>query len=142
MRETLSEVTTETTVGQLMTAEPIAVSVDTPLGEVAATLARYRISGVPVLAQDGTLAGVISQTDLLRARTIEYLWSTWPGLRARHLMSHPALTVKPDTTAAEAARLMEEYGVHRLVVVSAETRRPIGVLSVSDLLTLMAHHHD
>jgi CBS domain-containing protein len=138
----MNEVRTETTVGQLMTAEPISVSVDTPLGEVAETLARYRISGVPVLAEDGTLAGVISQTDLLRARTIEYLWSSWPGLRARHLMSHPALTVRPETTASEAARLMEQHGVHRLVVISAETHRPIGVMSVSDLLTLLAGHHD
>ena len=43
----------ETTVGQLMSAGPISVSVDTPLAEVAETLARHRISGVPVLGRGG-----------------------------------------------------------------------------------------
>lgn len=131
----------ETTVGQLMSAGAITVSVDTPLAEVAETLARHRISGVPVLGRDGGLAGVISQTDLLRARTIDHLWSSWPGLHARHLMSHPAITVGPDTSIDEAAHLMEEYRVHRLVVVSPETRRPVGILSVSDLLHSMAERH-
>ena len=137
----MSRTTTEPTVALLMTPEPITVSVDTPLTEVAETLARNRISGAPVLDREGELAGVISQTDLLRARAIEHLWSSWPGLRARHLMSQPALTVGPETSIDEAARIMEEYRVHRLVVVSAETRRPIGVLSVSDLLHSMAQHH-
>lgn len=134
----MSGTTTEATVAQLMTAAPITVSVDMPLSEVAETLSRYRISGAPVLDQDGTLAGVISQTDLLRARAIEHLWSSWPGLRARHLMSQPVLTVGPETTIDDAARIMEEHRVHRLVVVSPETHRPIGILSVSDLLHSMA----
>jgi len=132
----------ETTVGRLMSAGPITVSEDTPLAEVAEILARNRISGVPVLDRDGGLAGVISQTDLLRARTIDHLWSSWPGLQARHLMSHPAITVGPEASIDEAARVMEEHGVHRLVVVSPETRRAVGILSVSDLLHSMAARHD
>lgn len=131
----------EISVGQLMTAEPIVVKVDTPLAEVAAVLARHHISGVPVIDADGELAGVISQTDLLRARAIEHLWSSWPGLRARHLMSHPAITVGPETSIEDAARLMEDQRVHRLVVVAEDTHQPIGVLSVSDLLVSMAAHH-
>jgi CBS domain-containing protein len=128
----------EATVEQLMTAEPITVTVDTPLAEVVEVLDRHHISGLPVLDQAGELAGVISQTDLLRARAIEDLWSSWPGLRAKHLMSHPALTILPDASLDEAARRMEEHRVHRLVVVSPQTRRPIGVLSVSDLMHSMA----
>lgn len=131
----------EISVAQLMTSEPIVVRVDTPLAEVAEVLARHRVSGAPVLDSSGELAGVISQTDLLRARAIEDLWSSWPGLSARHLMSHPAITVAPDTSVEEAARLMEEHGVHRLVVIEADTRRPIGIISVSDLMHSMAAHH-
>jgi CBS domain-containing protein len=131
----------EATVEQLMTVELVSVTVDTPLAEVAELLERHHISGLPVLGPDGGLAGVISQTDLLRARAVEDLWASWPGLRARHLMSHPALTVRPETPIDEAARLMEDHGVHRLVVVAAGTHRPVGILSVSDLLHSMAARH-
>ena len=38
---------------------------------------RYRISGLPVVDATARLVGVISQTDLVRARATEELWS--PG---------------------------------------------------------------
>ena len=43
---------------------------------------------------DGDLVGVISQTDLLRARATEHLWANWPGLAVRHLMTSPAIHVR------------------------------------------------
>jgi CBS domain-containing protein len=130
------------TVGQLMTGDPVVANVDTPLADAASIMDFYRISGLPVVDSAGCLVGVVSQTDLLHARTTESLWSAWPGLAVRHLMTSPAVTVTPDVGVEEAARLMEERRIHRLVVTAADGETPIGVLSVSDLVRAMGHWSD
>jgi predicted transcriptional regulator len=90
---------------------------------------------VPVIDRAGSLVGVLSQTDLLRARSTEYLWTNWEGLAVRHLMTKPAITVKRSTPVPIAARKMERHHVHRLVVVADDDETlPIGVLSTTDLI--------
>ncbi len=126
------------TVGDLMTRDPIVVRADAPLAEAARLLDRNRISGLPVVDGAGALIGVVSQTDLLRARTTEHLWANWPGLAVRHLMTSPALSIALDATVAEAAQQMERQHVHRLVVTGEDGRTPIGIISTSDLVHAMA----
>ncbi|HEX8939182.1 MAG TPA: CBS domain-containing protein [Candidatus Limnocylindrales bacterium] len=125
-------------VAQLMTRDPVVVRADASLKEAAALLEQYRISGLPVVDADGALAGVLSQTDLVRARATEHLWTSWPGLAVRHLMTQPALTIAASASLGEAARLMEEHHVHRLVVVADDGRTPIGIISTTDLVRAMA----
>ena len=126
-------------VGDLMALEPVVVRADASLGEAAKLLEGHHISGLPVVDGAGTLVGVISQTDLLRARATEYLWANWPGLRVKHLMTAPALTVHRDQPLAIAARKMERNHVHRLVVVADNDETlPIGVISTSDLVRAMS----
>ena len=125
------------TVGQLMTGDPVVANVDMPLAEAAAIMDFYRISGLPVLDWEGSLVGVISQTDLLHARTTEALWGAWSALTVRHLMTHPAVAVTSDVTVEDAARIMEERHIHRLVVIGDDGETPIGLLSVSDLVHSM-----
>ena len=126
------------TVSEVMTRGTIAVRDDVPLAEAAQVLDRHHISGVPVVDRDGQLVGVLSQTDLLRARVVDHLWSALPGLAVRHLMSTPAVVATEQTTIDEAAALMEQRQIHRLVVVGADGRTPVGILSVSDLIHEMA----
>ncbi len=126
------------TVGDVMTRGTIAVRDDVPLAEAAQLLDKHHISGVPVVDRDGELVGVLSQTDLLRARVIDHLWSVLPGLAVRHLMTTPAVVATEETTIDEAATLMEQKQIHRLVVVGPDRRTPVGILSVSDLIHQMA----
>jgi CBS domain-containing membrane protein len=121
-----------------MTGDPIVANVDMPLADAAAIMDFYRISGLPVVDWNGCLVGVLSETDLLHARSTEALWTSWPGLAVRHLMTHPAVAVRPDVSVGDAALLMEERGIHRLVVTDPSGEVPIGVLSVSDLVRSMA----
>ena len=126
------------TVGELMSAEPTCVWLDTPLSDVAATLDRFGLGGVPVVDPDGFLVGVISRLDLVRVRASDELWSDWTRLCARHVMSQPTLTVTSDTPVSQAAQLMETHRVHRLVVVATDGESPVGVLSVTDLAGVRA----
>jgi CBS domain-containing protein len=130
------------TVGELMTGDPVVATTDMPLSDAAAMMESHRVSGLPVLDGSGYVVGVISQTDLLHARTTEELWSSWPGLAVRHLMTSPAVTVTTDVSIEDAARMMEDRRIHRLVVTSADGRTAIGVLSVSDLVRSMAEWHE
>jgi acetoin utilization protein AcuB len=49
-----------------MTKNPISVPIDFTIEETAEVLLRHKINGVPVMEQNGRLAGVITQTDLFR----------------------------------------------------------------------------
>jgi CBS domain-containing protein len=129
--------TRSTTVGALMSTDPIVVSADAPLADAARLLEKHHVHGLPVVDALGGVVGVVSQTDMLRARTTQDLWERWPGLRVRHLMTSPALTIDADSEVATAASLMERERVHRLVVVAADERTPIGVISTTDLVHAM-----
>jgi CBS domain-containing protein len=126
------------TVGELMTHDPVLAVADMSLADAAELMEFYRVSGLPVIDWDGELVGVISQTDMLHARTTEALWQAWPGLAVRHLMTRPAVTVKSNDAIDEAARLMERLRIHRLVVIDADGESPIGVLSLTDLVRSMS----
>jgi CBS domain-containing protein len=125
------------TVGELMSRDPILVREDEPLTHAAMLLEQHRIHGLPVVDDTGALVGVVSQTDMVRARTTEQLWTRWRGLKVRHLMTSPALTVSADATLADAAQWMEANRVHRLVVVGADGTSPVGILSTSDIVRAM-----
>jgi CBS domain-containing protein len=134
----MTDVRTGPCVGDLMTPDPVVVSDRMPLVEAAKLMDLHGVSGLPVVDAAGALVGVVSQTDLLHARSTEGLWHAWPGLAVRHLMTRPAVSVDADTGLDEAAELMERLRIHRLVVVADDGRTPVGVLSVSDLVHSMA----
>ena len=121
------------TVGEVMTPNPISVAETTCLAEAAGILDDQRISGLPVVDGAGLLVGVLSQTDLVRARANPGLASNWPGLPVGQVMSKPALTIAAVASLEEAARAMEERRVHRLVVTDGAAT-PIGIVSTSDLV--------
>ena len=127
------------TVGDLMALQPIVIATSASLTDAARMMDEYDISGLPVVGDAGRVVGVISQTDLVRARATEWLWSNWTGLEVRHLMSSPALTIRTSAALEAAAVRMERDHVHRLVVVADDDPdTPIGVISTSDVVRALA----
>lgn len=119
-------------VGDLMTRDPIVIGADASAEEAEALLKRNRVTGLPVVLGD-ELVGVISQTDLVVARSSAMIGSNWARLRVRHLMSAPAVTVHASATVHLAAREMVQRHIHRLVVID-DDGRPVGVVTPLDLL--------
>jgi CBS domain-containing protein len=137
--EEINEPLTIPTVGELMTPDPIVIDEGATLDDAVRALEENEITGMPVVDRDGVLVGVISQTDIVRARAVAHLWHRWPGLRVRHLMHAPALTADRAMNMEEAAQIMERAHVHRLVVVGDDQLTPIGIISTTDLVRALAH---
>jgi len=114
----------------------ISCRVDTPLEEIARRLMEYQINALFVLDQSGKACGVVSQTDLVRA----YVQGGWSGLVAEDIMTPEVVTVVPDIPVTAAAQLMLDKNIHRLLIVQGGLvpDRPVGVLSMSDIVREMA----
>jgi len=121
------------TVGEVMTPNLITIAVTASLAEAVGILDSNKITGLPVLDDSGALIGVLSQTDLVRARANQELVSNWLGLPVGQIMTKPVLTISSAASLEEAAKVMEQHRVHRLVVTGAAAK-PIGIISASDLV--------
>lgn len=127
-------------VADVMTIDPVVVNIDASLEEAAHLLHSNQVSGLPVVDANGALVGVISQTDLLAVTDspIGRLIRREPsGLRVGELMSSPAVTIPLTGSLDEAARLMLDSRVHRLVATD-DAGHAVGVLSAIDFVTLFA----
>ncbi|MBI4611607.1 MAG: CBS domain-containing protein [Candidatus Rokubacteria bacterium] len=124
-----------------MHAGVIACRPDAPVAEVAETMKRHNVSALVVVDQAGYAVGVISLTDLVNAVFVQPYLPHWRGMTARHLMSTPVISVRADSSVEAAIELIRERKIHRLVVTEAEgdRERPIGILSVTDLVHNMEH---
>jgi CBS domain-containing protein len=125
-----------TTVAEAMHSGVIACERETPLDEVAATMARKRVHCVVVDSGSGEGRepwGIVSDLDLVAAATVRELEEQTAGGTA----ATPILVVRPDDTLERAAQLMTEHTASHLVVVDPLTGRPVGVLSTIDLATKM-----
>jgi CBS domain-containing protein len=130
----------ELTAADLMTIEPIVVSYDALIEEAERLIRDHHVSGLPVVDQDGVLVGVISQTDFVHLADPDVrslIRRASVGIRVGEVMSRPAVTVLLTTTLVEAARLMTQERIHRVVVVD-EKGRPLGVLAAMDFVALFA----
>jgi len=127
-------------VADLMTIDPCLISQTGSVAEAEELMARHRVSGLPVVDQDGSLVGVVSQTDLMyltrpRVRALMDRWET--PLSVQEIMSSPPVTVPATMSLENAARVMTEHDVHRVVAVDRKGR-PVGVLSATDYVQLAA----
>ena len=124
-------------VSDLMTEGVVTCRPDTPLAEVRDLLAEKHISCVVVVDGEGEMVGLLSTTDLARAQSLARRMDRGlPELLPERLMTREVLTTRPDEPLDDAVERLVTNRVHRLVVTSEqEPKRPIGILSLTDLAT-------
>jgi pyruvate-ferredoxin/flavodoxin oxidoreductase len=124
-------------VSDLMTEGAVTCRPDTPLAEVRDLLAERQISCVVVVDAEGEMVGLLSTTDLARAQALsQRMDQSLPELLPEHLMTPEVLTTRPEEPLADAIDRLVSNRVHRLVVTrEQEPKRPIGILSLTDLAT-------
>ena len=136
----------ETTVKDVMTTQVVVVRRGATFKEMAATLRRFRVSAFPVVDENGKVIGVVSEADLLAKEALADHGRVdgllhhrevrkAEGLTAGDLMTHPAVTVRPEDTVEQAARLMCTLRIKRLPVVNAGGGL-VGLITRTDLLAV------
>ena len=116
-------------VARWMTASPMTATSEEKLSAVATRIDHGGFRGMPVL-QDGKVIGMITDRDL--RRHTGYLDQTEVS-KAR---SERVLTVTPETTIYDAARLLREHKIGALPVV--EDGRLVGMISTTDILEALS----
>ena len=136
-----------------MTTKVLAVGPATSLETAARLFAQKRVSGAPVVEENGGVVGIVSLTDLVdpdRDRSEHHgdalYYSLHAGLADEHgdptvsrqgtvadVMTPSVLSVHPQASIVEAGRMMVAMGVHRLLVVD-DQRMLAGIVSVIDLV--------
>ncbi len=126
----------------VMTRGVVTVPLDATVKEVAAMLNRQGLSAVAVISDDGEAMGVISDMDILKVIGKD----DWENLPAESIMTPRIEIVKPTSRIGEAARIMREKHIHRLLIFSERgvgaSQRPIGILSASDIVREVAREED
>ncbi len=135
------------TVADVMTRPVVVVRDSTPFKEVVRRMQERRVSAVPVIDDEDRLVGIVSEADLIlkedpslehdahlferRRRRIER--EKHAAMTAGELMTRAVVTVGPEASLGEAARLMTHHAVKRLPVTGPDGR-VLGIVSRADLL--------
>jgi CBS domain-containing protein len=103
--------------------------------DAAKYLREKQVRSAGIVDGNGKLVGVVSQSDISDKVAAENKCPAWSNVT--EIMSRELVTVTPEVTFDESLRLMEQHGVYHLVIVG-EGGKYLGMLSVSDLLKVMA----
>ncbi|MDY7021415.1 MAG: CBS domain-containing protein [Cyanobacteriota bacterium] len=148
------------TVADIMTSNPIVARPNMPLKEAIKILADYKITGLPVVNDEGKLVGILSETDILwqesgvtppayitfldsvivlknPARYDKELHKALGETVEEVMTKSPIITITPDQSLSEAARLLHEKRIHQLPVLD-ESEKVIGMVSCGDIIRTMA----
>jgi CBS domain-containing protein len=147
-------------VSEIMDSSPATIAPDAPVDEVVTKMRAHELPGLPVVDAEGRCVGMVTEADLVLPDDegdlhlphyinlfggtvfLEPLGRFEGRLRkafastAEDMMTRDPLTVEPDTTVREAARVIHDSGHNRLPVVEGE--RLVGVVTRVDVLGALA----
>ncbi|MCH8161641.1 MAG: CBS domain-containing protein [Chloroflexi bacterium] len=113
----------------MMNTPIVAASIGASAREVALYMLLGGFSGMPVLERDGSLAGIITELDLLHAlREGKSLDNT----QVSEIMTHDVITVDVGASTDEMMQILESERILRVPVM--ENGKLVGIVSRPDLL--------
>lgn len=116
------------TVGEIMTSNPVSVSVDTYATKVRSIFREGWFRSIPVVSGE-RLEGLITRGCMMN------ISSTKSSIDARGIMEHVKVVATPDMDTAELAKkLIKADTVQAPVVESTENMQLVGIVTVADIL--------
>lgn len=128
----------EETVEHLMDTRVQTVELTTTVMECAKKMVAMKSDSL-VLVEDGRAVGIVTERDLVRKVLADALDPA--KVLAGDIMSTPLITISPKATMTEAAELMSEYKIRRLVVLD-EQGDLVGMATSDDLAKALARRQD
>jgi len=120
-----------------MVVNPVTIAPSAKLAEALEIMARYQISGIPVVepgnngSRDGILVGILTNRDVRFATNSEQ--------KVSELMTHENLiTVNETVDMGEAKRLLHSHRIEKLLVVDKDYHC-VGLITVKDIEKARLH---
>ena len=113
------------TVADLMTKDVLTVEPSDTIGEAAEKMQDANVGAVVVVEDMVRIVGIVTERDLLRAVAQR---ARAAEARVRQWMTADPLTIEPETTVDEAAKIMFDNNFRHLPVV--KDGRPLGIVSL------------
>lgn len=148
----------ERLVKDIMVKEVITIQKDASVEELSELLIKNKISGVPVIDNDGKLVGIATEGDLIikdsdlhfpryfkLLDSIIYLESLnkfkkslkkFLGTKVEDVMTAKIKTVKEDSTVGDAANMMIKYNINRVPVLDSKDEL-VGIVTRADIVGSM-----
>ena len=136
----------------IMTTDVVSISPAVGIRHAVAVMMQKRVSGLPVVDDEGRICGMLTEGDLLLrreirvsprvARTAEVMSETdleryiaSHGWSVRDVMSEDVIVARPDSEVADIAESLQAHRIKRLPIV--EDGRLVGIVSRSDILGMI-----
>ena len=113
----------------IMTRKVCTIHQEASAKEAAQLLDQMRISGLPVVDEDGKIIGIITEADIISKVDRE-------GLRVADIMSHEVIFVSEETSVSEIAMLLTERKIKRVPIVN--DGKLVGIVSRADIVHAVA----
>jgi CBS-domain-containing membrane protein len=143
------------TAKDIMTTEIITVTPETRVEELAHLLWENRISGAPVVDDEGRLIGVVTESDLIdqnkkihiptvatildsiilleNPHKLDKEFRKMAGTRVKDIAAPKTVTIKEETPLDEIASIMSRKRIHTLPVIDAAGKL-VGVVGKLDII--------
>ena len=142
----------------VMVCEVVTVRPDDDVGKAVELLAEHDVSALPVVGEDGTVVGILSEADLVRrveidterhrpwwleavtpAATLAAEFAKSHGRAVHEVMSTHIVSAVEETSLAEIAALLEKHRIKRVPIL--RDGKLVGIVSRANLVQVLASSH-
>jgi CBS domain-containing protein len=146
----------ELTAKDIMIKDVITINKNASIEELSELLLKNKISGVPVVDDDGNMVGIVTEGDIIVKGTelhfpryfklldsIIYLESLNKfknnlrkhlATKVEEIMNPKVITASPDTPVSEIAELMIRNKVNRIPIISKD-KKLVGIITRADIVS-------
>jgi CBS domain-containing protein len=120
-------------VGDFMNREIVIITAEATVEEACKIMGEKHIGSLVVVA-DNKPIGIFTERDLLSKVILK--GHDIKLVKIKEFMSKPLITIKPEFHLREAARIMAELHIKRLLVM--ENEKLVGIFTASDLADIIS----
>ena len=118
----------------VMTKDVICIKKDTPIIDALRLMVKNNVTGIPVVEEDRTLVGILSEQDALR------LFHTFDEEKHRpvsEFMTQPAIHFDQEERLLDVCYCLRDNSIRRVPV--TRDGKVVGVISRSDIIKRILH---
>ena len=113
----------------IMTKDVVTVKTSTPIYEALELMAKHDVSGLPVVDDDMTLIGILSEKDVI---SLLYTKEEEEEKRVHDFMTQPALFFDEDENLLDVCDFLKKNVFRRVPITSKG--KLVGIISIRDII--------